>query len=66
MTFINTPMLDAKAAQKCGIAHLRELSVNTCRLPTKDLHDVVADVGRWPELLLAEAIRLFEKQLHLL
>jgi len=26
---------------------------------------VVVDAGRWPELLFAEPIRLFEKQLHL-
>ncbi len=66
MTVINIPMFDAKAAQKYAKAHLRELAVNTCCLPTKDLHDVVVDAGRWPELLLAEPICLFEKQLHLL
>lgn len=62
MTFINTAMLDAKAAQKRARAHLRELSVNTCCLPTNDPHDVVVDAERWSELLMAEPIRLFEKQ----
>ncbi len=45
MTAINIPVLDAKAAQNYAKTHLREVAINKCYLPTKDLHDVVVDAG---------------------
>ena len=59
-------MLDAKTPYYFAKSHRRKPAVKRCCLPTKDLHDVVVDAGQWPELLLAEQIRLFGKQLHLL
>jgi hypothetical protein len=57
---------DANISEKSAKSPLRTLAINRCCLTTKDLRDVVVDAGRWQELLLAEQIRLFEKQLHLL